>query len=71
MDKELLEEELNEIVQFFGYTHLPQHLRVISEPCCQLATSMRAELPTNHELIAGMRKLLEAKDCFVRARLAP
>ena len=30
---------------------------------------MEKELPENDEKIAGFRKLLEAKDCFVRAKL--
>jgi 3-methyladenine DNA glycosylase AlkC len=58
------------IMQFFEYAHLPEHLRAVSEPCSDLAHKMAGELPNNPELTAGLRKLLEAKDCFVRARLA-
>jgi hypothetical protein len=58
------------IMQFFKYAHLPEHLQVISRPVGDLAEHMAMELPQNPELTAGLRKLLEAKDCFVRAKLA-
>lgn len=35
----------------------------------QLALDVLAEIPDGPELTAGLRKLLEAKDCFVRASL--
>lgn len=56
-------------MQFFAYEHLPVGLQDISKPCGDLATSMADLLPSNPELSAGLRKLLEAKDCFVRAKL--
>ncbi len=37
--------------------------------CEALAALMVLELPDGPELTAGLRKLLEAKDCFVRAAL--
>lgn len=37
--------------------------------CEQLAGLMLTWLPDGPELTAGLRKLLEAKDCFVRALL--
>ena len=55
--------------QFFVYKHLPEHLQGISAACSMLANSMLLELPHNPELTVGLRKLLEAKDCFVRAQL--
>lgn len=58
------------IMQFFSYEHLPSTLQDISRPISILAEKMDAELPDNAEKIAGLRKLLEAKDCFVRAKLA-
>lgn len=54
----------------FAFEHLPEHLRLISQPCAVLAQDMVAHLPDGPELSAGLRKLLEAKDCFVRAALA-
>ncbi|WP_435108841.1 hypothetical protein [Nocardiopsis synnemataformans] len=53
----------------FIYTHLPPHLREISIPCHDLAEAMILASPDGPELTAGLRKLLEAKDCFVRAAL--
>lgn len=50
----------------FDFEHLPPHLRAISEPSSDLASTMLAVLPDGPELSAGLRKLVEAKDCFVR-----
>lgn len=59
-----------EILQFFAYAHLPHHLQVISKPFCELAESLtRGLVPINSELEMALRKLLEAKDCAVRAAL--
>lgn len=57
------------LLRYFEYGHLPEHLQTISRPCAGLATQMVAELPDGPELTTGLRKLLEAKDCFVRAAL--
>ena len=57
------------LMQFFAYEHLPENLRQVSQPCAQLAIDMATGLPQNQELTVGLRKLLEAKDCFVRAQL--
>ena len=57
------------VAKHFTYAHLPSHLQTISKPCHDLAEAMLQELPDGPELIAGLRKLLEAKDCFVRAAL--
>lgn len=56
-------------LRFFAYAHLPKHLHDISGGIADLAASMQASLPDSAEKSAGMRKLLEAKDCFVRAAL--
>lgn len=72
---ELLEERKDKvhpateaILKHFTYDHLPKHLQDVSRPVCQLAHDMADELD-GPELTAGLRKLLEAKDCFVRAAL--
>ena len=57
------------IAKFFDYAHLPPRLQEISGPCADLAEAMIRNLPDGPELTAGLRKLLEAKDCFVRAAL--
>lgn len=56
-------------IKFFDYSHLPEKLQVISKPICELAKLMEETLPDGPEKSAGMRKLLEAKDCFVRTVL--
>lgn len=57
------------MMQFFAYAHLPAHLQEISKPFGELAEQIVATLPANAERTAGLRKLLEAKDCIVRAKL--
>jgi len=57
------------IMKHFAYVHLPAHLQEVSRPIGELAAQMDAELPDCAEKSAGLRKLLEAKDCLVRARL--
>jgi hypothetical protein len=57
------------ILQYFTFEHLPLHLQEISRPFAELARKMATTLPLDPETSAGLRKLLEAKDCFVRAAL--
>ena len=57
------------LTHYFQYKHLPEHLQVISKPLCDLAELMDKELLPHIEKDVGMRKLLEAKECFVRANL--
>jgi len=61
-------DELPEIMRYFAYAHLPEKLRYVSEPFGELAESMLS-LPDCEERAAGLRKLLEAKDCAVRAAI--
>lgn len=56
------------VLQFFAYGHLPDRLQEISRPFSVLADAM-AETLEGPELTVGLRKLLEAKDCMVRAAL--
>lgn len=60
---------MDRMLQFFAYEHLPPHLQEISKPFGDLANQICETLPANPERTAGLRKLLEAKDCIVRARL--
>lgn len=55
--------------KYFSYDHLPESLQAISKPVADLQKQMEELLPDCAEKSAGMRKLLEAKDCFVRASL--
>lgn len=59
----------NPIMRFFAYEHLPPKLQVISAPFGELADTLNDALPDNAEKSAGLRKLLEAKDCMIRASL--
>lgn len=59
----------DDLLQFFAYAHLPQHLQDISKPFGDLAQQIVDTLPANPERTMALRKLLEAKDCAVRARL--
>jgi hypothetical protein len=56
-------------IKFFSYEHLPPRLQAVSKPIAELAHQMEDLLPDGPEKSAGMRKLLEAKDCFVRAQI--
>ena len=56
-------------MKHFEYKHLPPHLQEVSKPIGDLAREMNAKLPKGSEKEAGLRKLLEAKDCLVRAKL--
>jgi hypothetical protein len=58
-----------QLARFFTYDHLPEPLQTISMYSHHLAEAMIRELPDGPELTTGLRKLLEAKDCFVRAAL--
>lgn len=71
------------LLQFFQYAHLPLRLQQVSKPFCELAhamvrgdntpesgtTTFGPPLPRNPERTTALRKLLEAKDCAVRAAL--
>ena len=56
------------ILRDFAYEHLPPALQEVSRPFAELALDMATRLE-GPELTAGLRKLLEAKDCMVRAAL--
>jgi len=69
------------ILRFFAYEHLPPHLQAISKHFHWLAHALVGQAPTHEdskheqislsgpELTVALRKLLEAKDCAVRAAL--
>lgn len=57
------------ILQFFGYSHLPEHLQTVSRPFSELADQITTYLPRNPERTVALRKLLEAKDAAVRAAI--
>ena len=63
------EDAVEPMLQFFEYGHLRGDLQAVSFPFCNLAAELVRSLPRNPERTAALRKLLEAKDCAVRAML--
>jgi hypothetical protein len=57
------------LLSLFEYAHLPAHLQEISQPISDLALRLTDQLDDGPELSAGLRKLVEAKDCLVRQRV--
>ena len=57
------------LLAFFKFEHLPTHLQDKSRPFAELAIWIVRTLPQNPERTVALRKLLEAKDCAVRAAL--
>lgn len=56
-------------LRYFDCGHLPQHLQDIVAGYRALAHEMVARGGDPAEMHAGLRKLLEAKDCAVRAMI--
>ena len=59
----------NRLMRWFDHQHLPLHLQPVSRHCANLAVYIDESIPEGAEKTAGLRKLLEAKDCFVRAKM--
>ena len=57
------------LMQFFSFSHLPEHLQDVSSRFYSLAEYIQTALPFGSEQTTALRKLLEAKDCAVRARI--
>lgn len=58
------------LMKWFRFGHLPPRLQSIAVVLADAAESVNLLLPDESaEKTAGLRKLLEAKDCFVRARI--
>jgi hypothetical protein len=57
------------MLQFFDAGHLSTELQKVSVPFQRLALVLVETLPRNPERTSALRKLLEAKDCAVRAKL--
>jgi hypothetical protein len=58
------------VTRFFESSHLPDPLYSIASLCESVSIAMLERLEDDPELTMGLRKLLEAKDCFVRAAVA-
>jgi hypothetical protein len=58
------------MLRYFECDHLPEHLREVSRMFQAIAWRLGQEADTDPaEMSAALRKLLEAKDCAVRAKL--
>ena len=69
-DYETRHPAVREIMRWFQFEHLPEgRPRYSSMLCRDLAVDMVQVNADSAELTAGLRKLLEAKDCFVRASI--
>lgn len=59
------------MLKWFEYGHLPEHLQQISKPFGSLAQQICTSCEPGPERSVALRKLLEAKDAAVRAKLNP
>lgn len=59
------------MLKWFEYGHLPEHLQTVSVWFRQLADSVIEDIEPGPERTVALRKLLEAKDAAVRAKLNP
>lgn len=57
-----------QILKYFEYGHLPEHLQRVSKPFSDLAHDVASNL-SGPEATVCLRKLLEAKDCAVRSAI--
>lgn len=57
------------LLKYFKFDHLPKHLQEISKDFSELAHQMAVRGGEVSEVMTGLRKLLEAKDCAVRSQI--
>jgi hypothetical protein len=57
------------ILHYFSFAHLPLPLQDTSRQFAELAYALASDLPDNEERTVALRKLLEAKDAAVRAKI--
>lgn len=61
--------EAEPMLKWFRFAQLPAHLQQFSQPWAKLALHVVDRVPRNPERTVALRKLLEGKDCAVRASL--
>ncbi len=59
------------MLKWFAFDHLPENLKEVSTQFAALAKSICVNLESGPERTVALRKLLEAKDAAVRAKLHP
>jgi len=57
----------NTCMKYFEYEHMNENSQSVCKPIMELAQEMNKNIPDGLEKVFAMRKLLEAKDCFLRA----
>jgi hypothetical protein len=66
------EDDMEErMLKWFEFSHLPPHLQEVSARFSALASEMVGWIEPGPERTVALRKLLEAKDAAVRAKLNP
>lgn len=68
MTEKVTEERM---MKWFAFAHLPEHLQAVSKPFHDLAALICITIDAGPERTVALRKLLEAKDAAVRAKLHP
>jgi hypothetical protein len=64
-----MEKTMSDILKYCEYSHLPINLEEVSKPFHDLIHKMDEYLDDCAEKSAGLRKILEAEDCCIRAAL--
>ena len=59
------------MMKWFKYDHLPPHLQEVSKGFYTLAIDICDRVEPGPERTVALRKLLEAKDAAVRAKVVP
>lgn len=59
------------MLEWFAYEHLPPKMAELSKLYCRLAKDTCRMTQPGNERTMALRKLLEAKDAAVRARIKP
>jgi hypothetical protein len=61
--------QCDQLMKYFAFQHLPAKLQHVSRHFYTLADTVNNTVPDGPEKTVCLRKLLEAKDCAVRAAL--
>ena len=64
-------ERQERMLAWFVYDHLPEKLKEVSKPFHTLAMQIVETIDGGPERTVALRKLLEAKDAAVRAKVNP
>lgn len=71
MDNDAEKPQSERMLKFFPFAHLPEHLQPTSKLFHDLAVELTNNISPGPERTVALRKLLEAKDAAVRAKLLP